>query len=62
MLANGPVRAIEVMSQARGQGFSERTLRRAKKKLGVVTARLDLTGPWEWRMPKEEEIPDGQVE
>jgi hypothetical protein len=48
LLAAGPVRTAEVMSQARGQGFSERTLRRAKKKLGVVANRKDESGAWQW--------------
>jgi hypothetical protein len=62
MLAAGPVRAAEVMSQARGQGFSERTLRRAKKKLGVVAFRRAHMGPWEWKLPEPEDEPlDGQT-
>ncbi len=50
LLAAGPVRTAEVMSQARGQGFSERTLRRAKKKLGVVANRKDESGAWQWEL------------
>lgn len=62
ILANGPVRTSEVMSQARGQGFSERTLRRAKKKLGVVASRVERTGPWEWALPEGDATsPDGQA-
>jgi putative DNA primase/helicase len=62
MLAGGPVRTSEVLSQARGQGFSERTLRRAKKKLGVVAKRSEHMGPWEWSLPKTEKASvDGQV-
>jgi hypothetical protein len=62
MLAGGPVRTSEVLSQARGQGFSERTLRRAKKKLGVVAKRSEHMGPWEWSLTRTEEASlDGQV-
>ena len=56
VLAEGPVRTSEVMSQARGQGFSERTLRRAKKKLGVVANRGEDGKMWRWEMPVSEEI------
>jgi putative DNA primase/helicase len=57
LLAAGPVRTAEVMSQARGQGFSERTLRRAKKKLGVVANRQGDSGAWQWSLgePEDEE-------
>jgi hypothetical protein len=55
LLGEGPVRTSEVMSLARGQGFSERTLRRGKKKLGVVAGRGEHLGPWEWRLPEPEE-------
>ncbi len=62
LLKAGPVRTAEVMSQARGQGFSERTLRRAKKKLGVVAYRSEHKGPWEWALPEPEvESSDGQT-
>lgn len=62
LLAAGPVRTAEVISQARGQGFSERTLRRAKKKLGVVAYRSEHKGPWEWALPEPEaESSDGQT-
>lgn len=53
ILTNGPVRTSEVMTLAGGQGFSERTLRRAKKKLGVVANRRDEKGAWQWVLPEE---------
>jgi hypothetical protein len=63
LLVVGPVRTADVMSQARGQGFSERTLRRAKKKLAVVAFRGEHMGPWEWKLPEpEDESLDGQPE
>ena len=62
LLKAGPVRTSEVMTQARGQVFSERTLRRAKKQLGVVANRVSPTGPWEWALPEPEpDAPDGQA-
>lgn len=55
LLAAGPVRAAEVAEQARGQGFSERTLRRAKKELGVVANRSGDGKSWRWALPEREE-------
>ena len=55
LLASVPVRTSEVMSQARGQGFSERTLRRAKKKLGVIANRGDDGKAWKWALPASDD-------
>lgn len=52
-LKNGPVLTLEVAHEARTQGFSERTLRRAKKKLGVIASRTDHLGPWQWHLPHD---------
>jgi putative DNA primase/helicase len=59
MLSSGPVPSSEILTQARAQGFSERTLRRAKKMLAVKACKtIDKT--WMWSMP-EEEFSGGQV-
>lgn len=53
VLANGPVPSVEILPQARAQGFSERTLRRAKKHLGVLALRDGTLGLWKWELPVE---------
>ena len=56
LLADGPVPSSEIITQARAQGFSERTLRRAKKKLGIIAIRDGALGTWRWEMPSGQEI------
>lgn len=43
-LADGPIESAELLSEARKEGISERTLRRARKDLGVKTSRLKDPG------------------
>jgi hypothetical protein len=60
-LANGPVAAIEIMEIAEEQGISERTLKRAKSALGVLSEKRN--GQWFWSLPVEvafEECQEGQ--
>jgi hypothetical protein len=59
MLSSGPVPSSEILTQARAQGFSERTLRRARKML-AVKAYKTIDKMWMWSMP-EEELSGGQV-
>jgi hypothetical protein len=47
-LADGAQLGAEVEAAARKQGIAERTLRRAKKELGVKAAKDDFKGPWIW--------------
>ena len=56
MLAEGPVLSSEILTQAGIQGFSERTLRRAKKKLGVIAQRDGAVGVWRWTLPPSKNI------
>lgn len=54
-LSSGPLRAREVLALAVQEGFSRRTLRRAKEALGVVSERIGF-GPGgfsRWRLPDE---------
>jgi hypothetical protein len=59
VLANDPVPASEIIQDAEDAGIAEKTLRRAKKLLGVVAYREGETGKrgggrWLWRLP----VPD----
>jgi hypothetical protein len=54
-LAGGPVDAERVMKDAREADVSERTLKRAKRELGVGSEKEGGDGPWSWVLPDEEE-------
>ena len=55
-----PVTAKKVQKDARDAGISERTLNRAKRRLGVRSER-ESDGSWTWVMPRsDEEEKDGQ--
>ena len=60
-LAYGPVAAVDIMLKAEEQGISEKTLKRAKSALGVVSVKRG--GQWFWDMPIEVEFTEaGQEE
>jgi len=55
-LANGPVPAVDILRDAEDAGIAEKTLRRAKKLLGVVACRESEAGKrgagrWLWKLP-----------
>jgi hypothetical protein len=51
-LADGPVEAKAVTQDARREGISDPTLRRAKVDLGVVSRKEGFTnGKWHWELP-----------
>ncbi len=53
ILATGPVPTLDVIRQAKQAGVSERTARRAQKKLGVMSVRQGLgkNSHWRWALP-----------
>jgi hypothetical protein len=55
-LSAGSVAAKEAEEHARALGIAPRTLRRARKKLGVKTTK-DGNGGWTWRPPEEGQAP-----
>jgi hypothetical protein len=56
LLAGGPMPATLVLRQARNIGFSEITIRRAKKDLGIRSFREQRSdGKWRWCLPGDEE-------
>jgi hypothetical protein len=59
LLCGLPVAATEVQAAARKYGISEKTLRRAKNKLGVQSKKAAFGGGWEWSLRQGE---DGQTE
>jgi putative DNA primase/helicase len=52
LLANGPVPSEEVFTKGRKQGFSDKTLKRAKKDLGVRSRLVGQgrDGKWQWEL------------
>ena len=56
LLRDGPAKSTDVLSQARANGFSERTIRRAYSHMGGKPKKVAFTGGWEWPLPVE----DGQ--
>jgi hypothetical protein len=53
VLINGPVTAVEIILSAEDQGISEKTLKRAKSALGVISVKRGEK--WFWEMPIEVE-------
>jgi putative DNA primase/helicase len=54
LLADGPVPAKDAQCKARDEGISDRTLRRARESLGVVTEQTregDHIACWSWSLP-----------
>ncbi len=64
MLAGGPVTSESLFAEAKKQGISKASLRRAKKSLGITsykTQGLGSDAPWCWAMPVEDDQEDDQV-
>lgn len=51
VLADGPVAASQIFREARDAGHSEKTLKRAKKELGVHSAKSGMSEKWRWELP-----------
>jgi putative DNA primase/helicase len=52
-LEGGPVNSDNIIEEAKQEGIAEKTLRRAKKELGVKSRRQGGTeGAWFWELPK----------
>lgn len=55
ILLNGAVPTKEIFAQAAAQGYSERTLRRARKALGVLSFH-NSSGSWAWHLPDDPDM------
>lgn len=51
ILAEGPVKASDVLKEGRIMGFSKSTLKRAKKRLGVGSTKVGFSSGWGWLLP-----------
>jgi hypothetical protein len=61
VLSEGWVECRQVLKEARDSGISERTLKRAKEDIGVVSQREGIEGKrgggrWYWRLPEEDDL------
>jgi putative DNA primase/helicase len=53
-LATGPVSSVELEADARTEGLSWRTIKRAKRANRIVVEKDGMAGPWRWRLPRQE--------
>ena len=54
LLSGGAVKVIDIQAAANCAGISMRTVERAKKRLGVKAAKLDMRAGWVWSLPDED--------
>ena len=52
VLTQGARPARDVQAEARQDGISERTLKRAKADLGVISRKRGMSDIWEWALPE----------
>ncbi|CPR11957.1 hypothetical protein BN971_03250 [Mycobacterium bohemicum DSM 44277] len=59
-LAAGPRWAADAHTARDKAGFSEKAIKTAKRKLGVESERDTANGPWFWRLPQHQGVPEGR--
>ena len=61
VLADGRMPQKEIEKDYKGAGYSLATIKRAKKRLGVISEKDGMTGGWFWKLPEErhEEVHEG---
>ncbi|WP_186100313.1 AAA family ATPase [Burkholderia gladioli] len=60
MLANGPLPAKRIFAEANNAGFSQITIKRAKKTLGVESRKEGMEGVWKWALSAEGDHPSSK--
>ena len=53
VLRDGPMESDALKREAKNAGVAERTLERAKNRLGVKSQKRAFEGKWEWALPKD---------
>ncbi len=58
-LADGPMKASDVMKAARADGITDKCLRVAREKMGIkpYKEKLSLHGKWLWKLPENQKMP-----
>ena len=59
-MENGPRLATEIFEAAAGNGYSNQSMQRAKKRLGLKTRKLGMDGSWEWYNPNRSGMPQAE--
>jgi hypothetical protein len=54
-LHDGPGLVQDIQKEAEARGISERTLRRARKKLGVKPGKNAFKGGWAWHLDNKDD-------
>jgi hypothetical protein len=61
VLADGPRPAAAVLAEARAAGVGDRTLRRARRALGIRARKTGPHGTWVLELPLPSAMPDGEL-
>jgi len=56
-LAQGLVAQREVIARGKHEGFTPRTIQRAKERLGVESGKFGLARNWSWSLPNARSFP-----
>lgn len=51
LLANKPMIATEIFTEAEGRGYSRASIQRAAKRLGIKRKKMGMDGGWQWSIP-----------
>jgi hypothetical protein len=64
LLAGGAMPQKEIEQDYKGAGYSRSTIKKAKKRLGVISKKDGMSGGWFWSLPREkhEEAHEGDEE
>ncbi len=60
VLTAGPMSAKQVFNECKQAGLSEKQVRRAGKKLGIVPKKTTFSGGWTWELPIHEDAPKSE--
>jgi hypothetical protein len=62
LLAEGPMRAVDVFREAEAHGYNKRQMQRARKRLGIKSEKAGMRGGWTWRPPGDTASTDQPAE
>lgn len=52
ILGAGPVTVVEIFKRAKAEGISPKTLKRAKRTMGIEAKKAGFQAGWEWELPR----------
>jgi len=64
LLADGAMPHKEIEQDYKGEGYSLSTIKKAKKRLGIISKKGGMAGGWSWSLPdgNHEEVYEGNEE